>query len=288
MFCYCKNNGLCNRIIYLIAARAISRIKDIKIPCYWKSGFDCDIEWASLFINRDWIRPGLPEKIKLEKISVGKVWFDQFFIKYLHPKYSWNIFLTYILEEINLLEPAFKANNIIQTLALPKEYVAVHIRFTDNIPFMKSQNKTFSKRMGRIRDYIGVIDFELGKNECVFVATDNLSIQKRIVSIFPERVKFLQKPWKNHLAFVLRKDLKLWKMVRKKRMTPENYALADLIILSKAKRLYGTYFSSFSKFAAVMGRINDFYFVSPTGPVPSLDVQMMVGEGDPFNGDVET
>ena len=223
-----------------------------------------------------------------EPISVGRVWFDQFYRKYLKDACRWEDFRHLVLRYLAAIQPIDEIQTQARNHIRDDGYAALHIRMTDNSRWFKKTKSSFTERFASLGDFLEVIAGEVESGMPVFVATDNRRVQQQVENVYGDKVFFLSKPWRTHFCFVPRRNLRITDMLQMKRTTPITAALVDLLILSAAKRLHGTYYSSYSKLAAVLGGITDFHMVTKTGPVRSRDVDMMILNGDRRDGDDES
>lgn len=283
--CQCKCNGLCNRLIYLVSSQALAHVLGARLICEWKWSFDCDAEWADLFRDVGWFHTDKHYANDIECISVGTVWFDQFYLKYLRDVCGWEEFRQATINYLAQLQPVAEVQSLVLSGVPPKPYVAVHIRMTDNVRWFQRTRPSVAERFAVLADYLDIIGREIDSGMHVFVATDNRRVQQQIERTYMDRVSFLSKSWRTRPCLVLRRDLKISRMFQMKRTTPITVALADLLLLSGAQRLYGTYHSTYCKLAAVIGKVTNFHMVTKAGLVQSKDVDMMIRDGSPFNGD---
>jgi hypothetical protein len=288
LLCRCTHFGLCNRLIYLVSSKAIAEILGAKLVCVWKPSFECDAEWPELFMEDSWFGLSGVPAAGGESISVGKVWFDQFYRKYLKDVCRWEDFRHLALKYLAAIQPTDEIQRLVRDHIRDDGYTALHIRMTDNVRWFKKTKLSFTERFASLGDFLEVIAGEVESGMHVFVATDNRKVQQEIERVYGDGVFFLGKAWRTRFCFVPRRNLRIGEMLQMKRTTPITAALAELWILSTARRLHGTCYSSYSKLAAVLGGISDFHMVTRRGPVRSKDVDMMILNGDPLDGDDES
>ncbi len=108
--------------------------------------------------------------------------------------------------------------------------VGVHIRRTDSIRAIEHS---------LVSDFVDAMRAEIERDEAVsfFLATDDAEVESRITDLFGSRI----------ITFSKRLD----------RNSPEGVqdALVDLLCLSKSRKIFGSFYSSFYQEAAQVGRI---------------------------------
>ncbi len=288
LLCRCVHYGLSNRLIYLVSSRAIAEVSGRRLTCIWKPSFECDAEWSDLFAPADWFDPSGGPVAASRVLSVDKVWFNQFYLKYAKDTCRWEEFRRVVFHHLARLQPLDEIQNHVRGCLRDGDYVALHIRMTDNISCFRKTKQLFMRCVAPLETYLDIAAREIDRGMRVFVATDNRRVQQDMAQQYKDKVFFLDKAWRTRLCFVPRRNLRLSSMFLWKRTSPIPAALADLLILSAAKRLYGTCYSSYSKLAATIGRIDDFHMMTREGPVRSKDVDMMLRDGDPQNEDDES
>lgn len=117
-----------------------------------------------------------------------------------------------------------------QIIRFGQNTIGIHIRQTDN--FIAVANSPISL-------FIAKIEEEIKKNSDVFfyLATDDSQVEKRLISLFGEKI-----------------------IVYKKELNRDSQkgivdAVVDMWCLSKTKYIYGSYWSSFSDIASIIGDI---------------------------------
>lgn len=285
--CPCTQYGLSNRLIYLVSSKAIAEVSGGELTCVWKPSFECDAQWHELFADPDWFRHPGPPAAGLESISVGRVWFNRFYSEYVRDVCPWEEFRRVVFQYLAGLRPRDEIQRRVRDCISDRDYVAFHIRMTDNVRGFRKTKPSFPQRFPLLGDFLKIMAREIDSGMRVFVATDNRQVQQEIERLHKDRVFFLDKPWRTRFCFVPRRTFRIAGMFRRKRTTPIAAAMADLLLLSRARRLYGTWYSTYSKLAATIGGVVDFHLVTRGGAVPSKDVDMMLRNGDPCNGDDE-
>lgn len=242
--------GLCNRLITLWSALAISQILEIPILINWKPGPPCasslhDLyqinfsETTPLEIILQKLQQHLFQTIYLARVSgdrdrVYHVWnlkqfidLDQFRNKYLEVARGFQI-----QEQLNQQIKHFVDQFWDPTI------VGIHIRKTDLIPMIARNHA--NHRTCYDEDFVEAIAHEirLGTRK-FFLATDNQETQDQFTRLFP-----------NHMVYFCQ-DFK----ADEHRHTPVQDAIVDLYLLSKTNRIIGTQHSSFSTQAALLGNI---------------------------------
>lgn len=115
---------------------------------------------------------------------------------------------------------------------ISKPFIGIHIRRTDHFEAAK---------MSRTELFIELINKELIINPDIvfYLSTDSIEEAKRIIKIFgSQRIYFDDK-----------------KKLQRNTKDGIQQALVDLVLLSKSNRIYGSYRSSFSEVASLLGNV---------------------------------
>jgi hypothetical protein len=118
------------------------------------------------------------------------------------------------------------------TYTYDKNLVGVHIRRTDNIESIKkSSTDSFIKKMQE--------EIMINKDTYFYLATDSYQEEITLKKIFGNRIIAQEN-----------------KALNRNSEMGIRCALIDLLCLSRTKKIYGSYYSSFSEVAASLGNIN--------------------------------
>ena len=248
--------GLCNRLFFINSMNKYARENELSLECVWLMNEELYINVYDLFdIDSDII------SIKIYDTKKILPWIYQFFYKIFR---RLNIFLInqlkfYDRKDIEKSNESFIANisthhivtgcqsfyneyteNIfvikdkyykkadgVMLNCEKKKLVSIHVRRTDHSDAIKfsSDDKIYA-----------IIEKEIKNKNKVFIACDDLNFKKKLVDIYGDCIIT-----QNVLS------------VNRDSSISIEYALIDLICLSRGKVLYGSYNSTFSLFAAYLG-----------------------------------
>lgn len=249
--------GLCNRLLFLNNIIQYTQKKDVNVNCIWFKNNEIYADLNDLFyINNT--NNNLHFKIidtknafgslqhmlykLIRKLGVGVV--NQ--LKLYNPNDVHNSNLKFIEligtklfttgcqnfyeETINFFSPKEKFNvaavNILKKCNMQK-LVSMHIRRTDH---------TDSKRVSTDEKIFRIIEKELTNGNFIFLACDDIEFKMKIIKKYGE----------NQIVY---QNIDI---VRRDTTEAIEQALVDLICLSRGKKIYGSYASTFSYFANVL------------------------------------
>lgn len=163
----------------------------------------------------------------IEKVLTG---YNDFCIK-ANEAYAEMLHLTEVIDILKPAEDIERKVNDIMSQFINKEVIGVHIRRTDNISAIKnSPLEAFIACMKKLQDTIPDVIF--------YVATDDKEVEKSIMQRFPVIA---------HSYFSNEKSRRTENGMKD--------AYVDMLCLSKCKKIYGSFGSSFSQVAALIGGI---------------------------------
>ena len=262
-----KTHGLCNRLRALVGFQAFAKIVNSPFFILWEKDRACDADISELF-NENFKRISRKELDKSQnKNSAGMFnsieWFDKVWEKNLKETVSWEDFRKVALECLDSLTPLPHIQNKIEhffTEYSVENIYGLHIRMTDNLDaYKKWDGKVVDFNISDVSQLAGFEKFIKDRlldepASRFFLATDNSDIEKEFSEKFPGKILVFKKNYQEDKKKTF--SLSQLKFVSKnQRTTSIEDALIDILILSKCKEIAGTYFSSFSKFSAVWGRV---------------------------------
>ena len=284
-----KTHGLCNRLRSLVGFHALSRLQGVPFAVCWVKDNSCNSEISDIFEidNFEIISRRELDRIKNNKdISIFEDvrWFNCIWEDYLKDSIKWEDYRKIVCECFDSLTLKSHIQEKVNTFlrGLPtKNLYGIHIRMTDNLD-------AFQKWQGRVPDFnIDYISTLPGFEKYIcdrisadpsanfFLATDNPEIDKKLKDKFPDKVYSYKKEFND-----FRKKTFSWRQLKYvdqyQRTTSIDDALIDIYLLTKCREIVGTYFSSFSKFSAVWGRV-PYYEVRGDNYVKTDFVQKMTG-----------
>lgn len=264
-----EHGGLANRLRALAGYQAMSHFLNVPLYLWWVPDDSCDADFTHLFDSSD-VKTLTPAEWNAyqqnNEISIFQSydWFDKIWKAHMEDKVPWRDFAKRAIHFLRDLSPKPHIDRKIEEFSklhhLP-DAIGIHIRHTDNLSayeFWTNKSAGFnpeyiSKLDGFKRFVESRITSEPGTR--ILLATDNIEIEKDFKELYGNHViSFHKKYKKGRLKFSLR-DLKF---TVKGRTTSIEDALIEMFLLSKCRTILGTYYSSFSKFSAILG--NTEYF----------------------------
>ncbi len=237
--------GLSNRIKCIVSSMKIAKETKKELLLYWPKNEGCNSSFKDLFDNKisEIKKEELLEMMKSGKKgckflvrdsslldSFGEKDIFGFETKLYEKKKEIIEYLSEIKikkDVLNLVEKFYREN-------LKNKIIGIHIRRGD---FLKIRSGIWkiSPEEGFIEEIRKEISLE--KQAKFFLATDDLETEKRIKSLFGERIITYPK-----------------KEYNRDKENSVKEALIELILLSKTKKIIGTYGSSFTEMAWFFGR----------------------------------
>jgi hypothetical protein len=166
------------------------------------------------------------------------VWYGKYVLNLNHPnvKLANNILINTCNQfeqnwsHLKSFTPSFEVKNKISSLALPNQYIGMHIRRQDHVALI--QMSPLSLYIEKIEEEI-----QLNQNVKIYISTDDLKIEGLLHGLFSKNI-------------VIRK-----KCISRNSEAGMIDALADILILSGSSKLYGSFESSFAVIASTYGNV---------------------------------
>jgi hypothetical protein len=264
-----EHGGLANRLRALVGYQTMSHFLTIPFYLWWVPNDSCDADFAHLFDSPDIKLLTAAEWNVLRgdgEVSIfqGYNWFDKIWKTHMEDRLPWPVFARQAIYFLGRLSPKMHILEKIEEFSKLhhlQDAIGVHIRHTDNLSaykFWTERSTEFNPEyISRLEGFKGYIESRISSEPSlrVLLATDNKKIEKNFRELYGRHVITFDKKYRNgRLKFSLR-GLKF--TVRGRTSSIED-ALIEMFLLSKCRAILGTYYSSFSKFSAVLG--NTEYF----------------------------
>lgn len=283
---YHAKSGLANRLRAFAGYRALSRFRNLPFYVYWEANGACNAAFSDLFeldgledvhfIPED-VAHTLRESRGTEFHDAG-IWFADIWEKHGQEEASRRDFYRAAYETLKGLRPnaAIRAriDDFLGRVDLSR-HTGIHIRMTDNVhayDWWSKNDPSFDRsKVSSLEGFQAILSDLQKQREPVFLCTDNTEIASRIlhshdnVCMYDKR--YDDRGFRHHfdagpsdvgllsrgralLRRVLRSDEPVsW------RTTDIEDALIDLLLLSRCRRIIGTYYSSFAEVSAILGNI---------------------------------
>lgn len=246
--------GLCNRLRALSACLCVSKFLDIPLEICWQPHESCNCYFEDIYKkptekNVKFISPEAinlssnePHVIYVNQMKGEDFFYDSYLrdrvdkedfdIEYVRFVRSWKI-------EPNLLR---RIEEFSDKFGFDEKILGVHIRRTDHINYIKLRN--LESRFSSDEKFINTIEREISEGYSnIFLATDNELSKKMIFNNFSGQVISYCEQFSDNYQ----------------RHTSVEDAFIDLYLLSRCQKIIGTYGSSFSRYAALLGNISLVY-----------------------------
>ena len=260
---WAKSGGLANRLRALVGYQALSSC--LKVPFYlcWVPRWDCDVEFTQLFDASEINLITEAEKETMEDLQgsivyIANIWFSAIWHNHARDSVSWDCFREQVGNYTNRLNPLSGIVNVVVEFSrkhnLP-EAAAAHIRMTDNVDCYECWSRRsydFSpEHVSKLKGFERYITDTLEADPAtkIFLATDNQDVEKSMC-----------KKYAGHLITYPKRYRKRYKMIysmeqpkfqrQSQRTSSIKDALVEMLLLGRCRTITGTYWSSYSEFAA--------------------------------------
>jgi len=135
--------------------------------------------------------------------------------------------------DFELFTPFVEIENRLKTITknFSKYTVGIHIRRTDNR--LSIENSPLELFISYIRK-----ELEMNSDTMFFLASDSFDVETKLKKLFPDNI-------------IMQED----KEISRNNTRGIQDALVDMLCLSRTKKIYGSFWSSFSEIAAAFGKI---------------------------------
>lgn len=279
--------GLANRLRALVGCRALADGLGARLCVDWVANGACNARFDELFDCEGWETVRFVETSEFERLRrnddailiEGAPWFTEIWAAHGGPFSSEGDFSRQALAHLRRLRPVRELQARIDAyLAVHElaECTGVHIRSTDNVhdyAVLARASAGFDRaKVSRLEGFIALIDARVAAGDCVFLSTDNQSVEQQIrarheaVSSYSKA--FDTRGFERHVKRNYERFGRLHRAVDRFRAavartpvesswrtTSVGDGLIDLLLLSRCREIVGTYYSSFSEVSALIGDI---------------------------------
>lgn len=279
---YVARSGLSNRLRSLVGFMAIAELTNSPLFIHWIKQGACNVGLTELY---DLSKHKNVYIIGHEEAECMKNLHPESYYSYTEPftdlynkdicPVDYNSYCHRATRLLRELTPVTPLKSIIDEFSKTNKLadcIGIHIRMTDNTHCYKTWAESDphfdANKISQLDGFLEQIANANKNNIPIFLATDNEDISKLLIKEFNNIIEF-QKEYntknltdpskssaKGYTANILSKFLK--KQENKPlslRTTSIQDALIDLYLLSKCKKVIGTYYSSFSQISALIGGI---------------------------------
>lgn len=261
-------SGLGNRLRAMVGVRACAEFYGKNFRICWEPSPGCDIKFESLFTSEPGVQ--LPAA-QLSSVSSNAViiktgrWFTDIVDEHVPAANRLSCYGR-ALHHLRSLRPLPEIESEIQSFAAKaqlNERCGLHIRLTDHA----TSYDDFARNPHFRRDHVSLLNGFVNAIEDarlqhsargIFLATDSKSTEQHLEASFASEVICYPKAWRGSISAWrwLANPSMLYRYFRQERVVRTSTvreALIDLFLLSRCRVLYGSYYSSFSKLAALLG-----------------------------------
>ena len=303
---FSAKDGLGNRLRALAGFRALAEFLQVPMLLHWGRDGACDAEFTDLFETAGWEDVRLIDAEEAaarreshpERYHHSSVWFSEIWRQHGQGLCSGEDFARVAVRHLRALRPRRALQARVDEFARAQDLgpcTGMHIRMTDNVHaydwWIKNDPDFVPEKVSRMEGFRTAIRNRAAAEERVFICTDNQEIARQLRTEFPNLVMY-QKDF-DDLGFVrhvrthygtpgrfsrlserLRSTLGL-RAPTTWRTTDVSDALVEMLLLARCQRIIGTYYSSFSQVAALIGGV-PLYRMEGTAAVENAFVQSIL------------
>lgn len=254
--------GLANRLRALVGYEAVCRLLDRPFSLCWVPDVACDARFSDLFDAAAFqlVDPGQIPELRSRGdtlVCAEPIWFHDIWRRHV-PQIPWLLFLREVDQSLSRLRAtpvlaraaaAFATAHAIPTV------VGIHIRHTDNVALhgLRSQlDADFDVgSVSTLNGFRRAIATHIATGP-LFLATDNAAVERALRAEFGDALLTYPK----HYEAEWRSPDEAAAALLEPRTTPVGDALIEMLLLRSCRRIFGTYYSSFSELAAIWGRVD--------------------------------
>jgi hypothetical protein len=266
-------SGLGNRLRALIGYEALSRVRRCRFCVCWIPDVACEAEFTELFEPPGFTLVSGDESRALRASETtctytDRTWFHDIWREHA-PDVPWMTFLKEVRASLDRLTPIADIRDAVISFRAAHQLsdaLGVHIRHTDNVEVYARRPPTSvgvdPRRLSRVEGFVQVIGAHIATMP-VFLATDNPAIERMCRAQFGESLVTYPKRYTTEWSRAEDAGLPRPGPVRTSAVRD---GLLEMLLLASCRRIVGTYYSSFSKFAAVWGGVD---YLEMAGDVPA-------------------
>jgi len=278
-------SGLANRLRALVGARALAEGLGADLCVDWPRNGACDAGFGDLFTADGWRDVRFVEPAEIDRLAGGGAavvidgcpWFTEIWSRHGRDLCGRGDFCRRAVELLRALRPVSEVQRQIDAFLEggPLEAcVGVHIRSTDNVfdyGALERADPIFDRaKVSRLEGFRRLIDARAAAGEGIFLCSDNREVESALrarhvsVRCHPKSFdthgyeRFVERTYGRFAR--LRRALDRLRSLAGQapretswRTTSVADALVDLLLLGRCREIVGTYYSSFSEVAALIG-----------------------------------
>ncbi len=283
---FSAKDGLGNRLRALVGFRALADFQQVPMLLHWPRDGACNAEFTDLFESTGWEDVRLIDAEEAAECKTSRpgrfhyssVWFTEIWQQHGQALCTREQFSRVAVKYLRALRPRQALQARIDTFARSNDLaqcVGMHIRMTDNMHaydwWIKNDPDFVPEKISRFEGFQAAIGNSSAQGERVFVCTDNAEIAQQLAAGFSNlvlyRKDFDQRGFNQHVHTHYGTQDRLSRFVGHIKQAlgkrpPESWrttevadALVEMLLLARCQCVIGTYYSSFSQVAALIGGV---------------------------------
>jgi hypothetical protein len=281
---FSAKDGLGNRLRALIGFRALAKFQQVPMLLHWDKDGACDADFTDLFENTGW------EDVRLinadeaagrkashpERFYYSSVWFTEVWRQHAQNICAQEDFSRLAVRYLRSLQPRRELQARIDEFAhrhALDQSIGMHIRMTDNVHaydwWIRNDPDFDPNKISLIEGFEAAIHDLALHEEQVFISTDNREVAAKLGAAFSNlvlyRKNFDEQGYTHHVRAHYGSQGMISRLIGQIkgtlgqrppntwRTTDVSDALIEMYLLARCRRVIGTYYSSFSQVAALIG-----------------------------------
>jgi hypothetical protein len=260
---YCSgNSGIGNRLRGLVGYWALSRCLEVPFSLCWQNNLGCEAEYPTLFARPalelvEQARAAEQARTGAANVFSRAAWFDSVWQEDGGASIPRGRFLEEVAACIREIAPHPAVREKVDRFSilhhLPAR-VGAHIRHTDNRQEYKNWKSVSAKfnmtKTSSLEGFYLALD-SAAKSAPIFLATDNSTVERKCRKRYKERIVTYPKQY-HRIPLWARLKARLRGRNEPRRTSSVEDAVTEMFLLSRCRCVLGTYYSSFSKFSAML------------------------------------
>lgn len=283
---FSAKDGLGNRLRALVGFRALAEFQQVPMLLHWARDGACDAAFTDLFETTGWedVRLIDAEEATARNASdpdqyhYSSVWFTEIWRQHAQALCSRAEFSRVAVKHLRALRPRRELQARVDEFAHTHDLAqctGMHIRMTDNVHaydwWIKNDPDFVPEKISQIGGFRAAIRDLVAKEKRAFICTDNQNIARQLRTDFPNLVlyqkEFDEQGFAHHVRTHYGTQGPLARLVGRVksrlgihapttwRTTDVTDALVEMLLLARCRPIIGTYYSSFSQVAALIGGV---------------------------------
>lgn len=283
---FSAKDGLGNRLRALVGCRALACLEQVPLYVHWESDGPCAARFDELFAPTNWENVRFIDAEEAARFQSSNpdrfhhtsAWFTDIWEQHGQHLATREEFCRIAVSYLRSLRPQISLQTRIDEFTQKYNLascIGIHIRMTDNVysyEWWTQNDPDFrTEKVSQLDGFITLIEQFEKCGEGVLLTTDNADVAKllcaRYTNVFTYQKDYDNRGFIHHVSIKYSQPSGLTQLFKRiisllKRPDPVTWrttgvddALIDLWLLSRCRRIVGSYYSSFSQVSAILGNV---------------------------------